>query len=271
MIRFIQIRVCFSIITFFSMIGCVEIQDLSRVAPKLSLNCLFSPDSNWTLTATQGDGSNYVKHLELFIREQSGMTTSLEWCDSLSCYKSNGERPQEGKIYELCIIREGKAFVLSESQTPTYTKIDNPDAIQEGSVIRIGFDFRFNKNIPYYSFQVRQQVQGLSFIIPIGSANFDFENKIEDSGVGYSYVILKNDQQECQFRFVLEIIGERISKDDYIQLYIESCSTEVGRYLVSLQKNSFEDISSIYSNIEGELGIWGGYNRSIVPIMILHP
>lgn len=248
--------------------SCVRVEDLERIQPKLSINCLFMPDSCWKVMVTKGDINKPVTSMSLFVRTQSGTSIPLVWDEKSRVYLSKDLTPHEGEAYELVMGQNEEESLLSTSIVPPVAVAQNICATRFESELKIEFDLVHNESIPYYCFQFSQQFMNRSFVIPILSANFDFENKGENADLGYSYVMVRNHSISNQIKWVVTIAGNRILRKEPIILRLESCSEDAGRYKSTIQQYDFDRSTPIYSNIYNEFGIWGGYNQSIYTIEV---
>lgn len=209
--------------------------------------------------------------MNVFVREKSGQTIPLEWDEKSGEYQSKGLLPQEGVEYELGILRDGLPSVLSESIIPPAAIAQYICAEQQGACVKVNFDLLYNENIPFYSIQVSQLLMKHSLVLPILSANFEFENQKDEIGKGYTYVVVNNSQLRDKVRMSVLVSGNRMLKGSPITLCIQACSRDAGKYKSTLQQYELERLTLIHSNIKNELGIWGGYNQVKYPVAIEIP
>lgn len=245
--------------------ACIRTEDVESTANKISVNCLFSSDSCWTAHVFYPD----KKHeLDLYIRDETDSLIQLNWDEQKGSFMSETSKPKAGVIYSLEVLENDKKKIISQSLIPEYADIRNVTALSEKEQIRIEFELNFQQEIPFYLFRIEQMIEGnrLSFSINEGSSIFEYINDRNNRVL--PYVILKNDKQKEKMHLFISIQSSRVSLKEPIILSVESCSQDAGMYWASMQGYTLGHVSLIYSNIKGQLGIFGGYNTMRYPAAI---
>lgn len=251
------------------LVACVEIEDVRLTESRLSINCLFYPDNNWSVSIRKVGLKGPIKDLGVHILDEADNVIPLSWNNQDEVYEVLFLNPKVGEKYSLELIKDGEKKIVAKSWIPNLAEIANLTAVLCGEEICLSFDLNTSSGIPYYLFRIKQNIQGQLHVYTInrGSSLFESMEVIPQSRV--SYAVFRNIGYAPSIRLFLVIPSNRIALNEPLLLYAETCSSEIGKYWNSLQQYDLNLSSTVYSNIVENLGVFGGYNISTHSVRII--
>lgn len=293
-------KIIILLIILLHLLACESIVDvdLPKQESKIVVNSLFTPDSSWKVNISKSlgtfDNSNVINdqygdyrktvpeitNANVEIWEGDNFIIKLEYSQN-GFYVTENIFPESNKFYQIKVSAENFNSITAINSVPIAPAILNVEnSIVEnsdyGGSTELEISFKDQENVDnYYSLALmRTYPSGYSYNIWFESEDVIFSGgstiSFEDESLFYGSQALFDDAIFDGKNYSLRIINnEYYYQDDAkIEIVLTSLSKELFTYQKSIdaqrkaQDNPFSEPVFIHGNIEGGLGIFGGYNST---------
>lgn len=277
----------FSLIFFLSLTGCEEREILEQAQDfesKIVVNSIFSSDTPWEVRLHTSrnvlDPTSHIQHVDgaevSILDVDTDQETILENRDS-GYYVNENVFPVEGHTYQIIVSTDDYEYISAESNVPKRVELsEDPLVITRVNGSSVYFDISFlindDPNVDeYYLWEVYQLSSTTELTeedprqIPVDFGETDNPLSMDNGAIS-----LKDPTS-----FKISINDDEIENKDGVETFIQIKAYSVSKdfYKYTLAQNTSQINSSInqtpyHSNIDGGIGIFGGFSERQIQVRI---
>ena len=273
----------------FGQMACEKEADikLPPYQPKIVINSIFNPDSTWEVQIDRSrgvleEGTDFSIDdalVEIYKGESRIATLNHTRRDGRSFYKSVGEMPESTVEYTLRVSKEGLPTIVAKSKIPEKPALAEDLALSDVEINGNRFSANIeldlaeattnNKFFHLVLYRAKLRAYGNGYTVEGYEAQpFSIHNIGSGTSENGQGVIFSDENLKGGSTIELSISAPYDAAklvDDHFLVELRAVNKDYYRYHETVNEQFFgptNNLVEIYSNVEGGLGIFAGYNAT---------